>query len=394
MSMMTTPPPQWLQGLDPQSIEALARTREPGCVSLYVPASPHGAKSDLARIELKDRLREAVGQLESAGAGESVIGPVAVSVTRMLEDPASWRHQWHGLVVLVSPTGLVAHPLPVGVPASTHVADRFHLTPLLAAVHATGMFLVLALAQDSVRLVAVGADDTATTLAVPGMPADLRSATALDLTNDREAYAHLQTSEDPKLRMLEYSRAIDRALREAAGVPDWPLVIAAAEPLASIFRSASTRRGLVPETIEGNPEKLSDHDLARAGRPHIEHLRAKEFEHHAADFEEHVGSGHTVTDLSDVARAATEGSIRTLFFDSDAIEPGRVAEADGAITREERDDAGNYCIVDEVVRRALLTGAVLVPASASSVPGGGPLAAILRYTTGTAPGVPARGLAG
>ena len=391
---MPTTPPQWLKGLDPESVEALARIRESGCVSLYVPASPQGAKADLGRIELKDRLREAVGQLEAAGADESVTGPIVVAVTHLLEDPAAWRHQWHGLVVLVSPTRLVAHPLPVGVRASAHVSDRFHLTPLLAAVHATGTFLVLALAQDSVRLVVVGADDTATTLAVPGMPADLRSATALDLTNDREAYAHLQTSEDPKLRMLEYSRAIDRALREAPGVPDWPLVIAAAEPLASIFRSASTRSGLAPETIEGNPERLSDHDLARAGRPHLERLRAKELAHHAADFEEHVGSGHTVTDLSDVARAATEGSIRTLFFDGDATVPGYVDDADGAIVREDEDDAGNYCIVDEVVRRALLTGAVLVPATAASVPGGGPLAAILRYTTGTAPGVPAQGLAG
>jgi hypothetical protein len=391
---MTTPPPQWLQGLDPESVEALARVHEPGCVSLYVPASPQGAKADLARIELKDRLREAVNQLESVGAGESVIGPIVVSVTRMLEDPASWRHQWHGLVVLASPTRMVAHPLPLEVSASVHVSDRFHLTPLLAAVRATGTFLVLALAQDSVRLVAVGADDTATTLTVPGMPVDLRSATALDVTNDRQAYAHLQTSEDPKLRMLEYAQAIDRALQEAPGVPSWPLVIAAAEPLASIFRSVTTRRELVPEAIEGNPEKLSDHELALAGRPHIERLRTKELEHHAADFEDHVGSGHTATDLSDVARAATEGAIRTLFFDGEANVPGHVDEADGTITRDAVDGASNYCIVDEIVRRALLTGAVLVPATAAAVPGGEALAAILRYTTGTAPGVPGRGLTG
>lgn len=394
MSTNTTPPPQWLQGLDPHSIEALARIREPGCVSLYAPASPQGAKADLARIELKDRLRQAVNQLEAAGAGELVIGPVVVAVTHMLEDPASWRHQWHGLVVLASPTRLVAHPLPLEVAASAHVSDRFHLTPLLAAVHATGTLLVLALAQDSVRLIAVGADDTATALTVPGMPADLRAATALDVTNDRQAYAHLQTSEDPKLRMMEYSQAIDRALEEAPSIPDWPLIIAAAEPLASIFRSVTTRRRLVPEAIEGNPEKLSDHDLALAGRPHIERLRIKELEHHAADFEDHVGSGHTATDLSDVARAATEGAIRTLFFDGEAIVPGRVDDADGTITRAPVDDADNYDIVDEIVRRALLTGAVLVPATTVSVPGGGAVAAILRYTTGTAPGVPARGLAG
>lgn len=392
--MSTTMPPRWLQGMDPQSIEALARVREAGCVSLYVPASPLGADADLARIGLKDVLRDAVTQLEAAGADESVVGAVVASVTALLEDPAAWRHQWHGLVVLASPTRIVAHPLPVTVSASAHVADRFHLTPLLAAVHAADAFLVLALAQDSVRLVAVGADDSASSLEVPGMPADLRSTTALDLTNDRQTYAHLQTSEDPKLRMLEYSRAIDRALNDDPGVPDWPLVIAAAEPLASIFRSASTRPGLVPTILDGNPERSSDHDLAAGGRPHVAALRARESEHLAADYEENVGAGRTATDLSDVARSATEGAIRTLFFDGDADVPGRVDERAGTITPEQQDDADDYCIVDEVVRRALLTGALLVPSTAVPVPGGGPVAAILRYTTGTAPGVPGRGLAG
>jgi hypothetical protein len=387
----TTPPPQWLHGLDPESIEALARVREDACVSLYVPASPQGAKADLARIELKDRLRDAVHQLEASGSDEQSVAAIVAAVNGLLEDPASWRHQWHGLAVLVSPTRMLAHPLPVAVPSSAHVSDRFHLTPLIAAAHSTGMCLVLALAQDSVRIVAVGADGSATALEVPGLPKDLRSATALDVTGDREAYAHLRTSEDPKLRMLEYSRAIDRALREAAGVPDWPLVIAAAEPLASIYRSASTRSRLLPETIQGNPEALSDHELALAAAPLLDRRRESDLRHHVADFDEQVGSGHTVTDLSDVARAATEGAIRTLFFDGDALIPGRV-EADGTIQTGIEPHAGGYCIVDEVVRRALLTGAMLVPAGAVPVPGGGPVAAILRYTTGAAAGVPARGL--
>ncbi len=88
MSTTTMPPPRWLHGLDPEGVERLARIREPGCVSLSVPVSPLRAETDLARIELGNRLREAVGRLESARVDGTVIGPIVAAVNGMLEDPA------------------------------------------------------------------------------------------------------------------------------------------------------------------------------------------------------------------------------------------------------------------------------------------------------------------
>lgn len=59
--------------------------------------------------------------------------------------------------------------------------------------------------------------------------------------------------------------------------------------------------------------------------------------------------------------------------------PGFVAGADGALTLEATDDAANYGVVDEIVRRVLLARGRVLAARSADIPGDGPAAAILRY---------------
>lgn len=59
--------------------------------------------------------------------------------------------------------------------------------------------------------------------------------------------------------------------------------------------------------------------------------------------------------------------------------PGTVAEDDGAIAFADKADGVNYSITDEITRRSLQAGARVVAARATDIPGGGALAAILRY---------------
>ena len=49
------------------------------------------------------------------------------------------------------------------------------------------------------------------------------------------------------------------------------------------------------------------------------------------------------------------------------------------MTFDEQNDAANYGVVDEIARRALQSGARVVAARRGDFPGGGDLAAILRY---------------
>ena len=68
-----------------------------------------------------------------------------------------------------------------------------------------------------------------------------------------------------------------------------------------------------------------------------------------------------------------------MIVDIDAVIPGTVADSDGAVSFAEVADAGNYGIVDEIAARALKSGARSIAARRDDIPGGGALAAVLRY---------------
>ena len=80
-----------------------------------------------------------------------------------------------------------------------------------------------------------------------------------------------------------------------------------------------------------------------------------------------------------MARAATFGAVDTLLADIDQAVPGFVDEESGAVTLDDRDDAANYGVVDELARRVLLSGGRVLALRADDIPGETATAAILRY---------------
>jgi hypothetical protein len=371
----------------------IAGIREPGSVTIYVPTSAELNESDQARIEVKSRLREAVAQLEAASTDAAAIDSITNAVDELLIDGDFWRRQSNSLAIFVNRSTLSTFRVGDNLVGLTGVSDRFMITPLLRAATFGHSAFVLALSQNAVRLIDISPALSASEVLVPELPRDLKSTVALDLTNDRDTLAHLRMSEEPKVRMKEFSQAIDRALQPVLAQSDRPVVGAAAappprplpgvstadEPLASIFRSVSSSPRLVEPAIGGNPEERSADELAASAAPILDAVHAKELATQVTRFEEASSPDLTDSTLDGVAVAATSKAIDTLFVDIDQHIPGYVDELSGVITRSETEDAFDYDVVDEIVRRALLSDARVIAVRAGEVPGAGPVAAILRF---------------
>jgi len=238
---------------------------------------------------------------------------------------------------------------------------------------------VLAVSQNSARLVEVSPDAGAYVVDVPGLPADAASAVGLPSISGRSPSGRIQGSEGQKVRLAQYSRSVDAAIRPLVTGSGMPLILASAEPLNGIFRGVSAYPLLAAPTIEGNPDERTPEELAAVARPVLDRLYAAQLGELSDLIEARFNEGRGATDLSDIARAATYGAIDTLVVDIDRRIPGYVDEASGAITFNDVDDAHNYGVVDEIARRALLSGARVLAVRAADVPGGGPAAAITRF---------------
>ena len=358
-------------------VEALLAAREQSSVSIYLPTNP-ASRGEAERIELKNLGAEAARQLRDAGAGRNDVAAIEEDVADLVDDDEFWRYQARSLALFLTPTTTTTFRLPNQLVASVEVSDRFHLKPLLRAVTFPHTALVLALSQNGVRLLEIAPDLEPAVIKIPDLPKDVASAVGKSSIRDRAPSGRLQGSEGQKTRMRQYARQIDQALRPVVNGLDLPLILAAAEPMDSVYRSVNSYPHLLSATLPGNPDTKSEAELTEQARKLLDDVYAAELRTIRETYELRASQQRASTDIADVARAATYGLVDTVLVDMDEAVAGSVDEA-GAITIDESDDAINYGVVDEIARRVWLNGGRVLAVRSDDIPGNGSVAAILRY---------------
>jgi hypothetical protein len=209
------------------------------------------------------------------------------------------------------------------------------------------------------------------------MPTDVEAATWSDLTNGRGSFTW--SAEDQKPRVREFAQAVENALRPILASSSRPLIIAAAEPLASVYRSVSTYPQLADEVIAGNPEDSSLDELAEAARAILIGRYAAQRVELKDRFQNLAAQERAVLEVDAVAKAATYKAIDTLLVDIAQTIPGSIDEASGEVITDVDGETGNHDVIDEVVRRALLSDTRIFAVQAGDIPSGAPMAASLRF---------------
>lgn len=355
-------------------IRALAASRTPLSVTIYMPTSTNPDDSEHDRLVARGLVERAAQDLRTLGDKRSV-EPVIEQLESLVEDTGFWRTMGRSLAVFATPTSMVEFRLPNSLTTFVGVSDHFSITPLLRAVTFPHAALVLALSQNGARLVEVTSDLPPEEVEVPGLPRDAASSVGLRSIGGRSPYGRIQGDEGRKVRLTQYARAVDHALRPLLNGESLPLILAAAEPIASIFRNLCGYANLVPDTVEGNPEELTDKALAEAARPLLDAYHARQLASLEDLYAERRNSGRATGDLAELARAAAFGAIATLAVDMDAEVPGTIDE-DGSL----RPGGTDGDVLEEIARAALATGARVLAVRSADLPEGLQAAGILRHT--------------
>lgn len=359
-------------------IDALLAVERPGCVTIYRPTSPLSQEAQADRIAFANQAAAARDALTSAGLPAADVGAVEEALGELAEDYDFWSEQARSLAVFATPERVLTFRLPNRLTEAVRVSDRFAVKPLLRAVSFPQAAFVLALAQGATRLVEVTADGPGVEIAVPGMPDDVAGAVGKASIADRAPSGRIQGTAGQKVRMRQYARAVDRALRPVLAGSELPLVLAATQPLDAIFRSVTTYPHLAQAGIEGSPERTTDAELGQAARVVLDGLHAAQLAALRGRLASGAGRGRSATDLGDVARAATFGAVDTLMVDMDAHVPGSVDAASGAVDPA-ADPRRGEGVTDEIARRTLDAGGRVVAVRAEDLPGPSPVAALLRH---------------
>lgn len=357
----------------------LAQMRGAPCVSIYVSTTPVTEAAQADRTALKNLAREAMQQLEAIQAPKRSLWPIEAAIAEIEDDDEFWAQQANSLAIFLTPESVRTYRLPSKMENQVHVSDRFHIKPMLRAVTFAHDAYVLAIGMGAVRLVEVSADLPPHTVKVHDLPKNMADAIGRRRHTSRKSQMSSGEETSENALLTRYARTVDEALRAVLSGQERPLIIAAAEPMASIYRSVSTYPHTVSESLGGSADHTADHVLADQARSVLDSLYAADIAAFRDLYTTREAQGRATADVAHAARAATFGAIDTLIVDMDAVVPGTVDDEDGAVTLADHASADTYGVVDEIVSRALKSGARIIAARKDDVPGNGVLAAILRF---------------
>lgn len=366
------------------------------CVSMYMPTHRAWPESHKNPIRFKNMVKSMESSLRehglSGGRLESFMEPL-----EKLNDPYYWEHQFEGLAVFLAEDFFEHYRLPRRFDELLVTGESFHLKPLLPLATNSRDFYLLRLSQQMVKLYACniyGANE----VFLEDAPENLESALWSDdpekqlqfhssapspVSADRAAIFHGQGvgKDDKKNRVERFLRKVVAAVDDNLSDKKNPLVLAAAEPLLSIYRDLSEYPYIAARSIQGNPEDLSIIELHKKALEVVEPEIQGNLDKVRQGYLRLAGTDKASEDLREIVLASIEGRVDTLFASVERNVWGRVNEDSGAVEIRETRGPGDRDLVDMAAINTLKKGGTVHSFEDGEVHEENPLAAVFRYST-------------
>ena len=360
--------------LSPSALAELRRPRPYPAVSVLTPTHRRDPLSTEDAVRLRTMVAEAKKRLESDPAvPRDRRADVAAQLDRALAE-VDLAHAEDGLVIFAAQGEHQVWSLPRAVPERVVLADTFLTRNLVAARAAEQPYWALAVAADRVSLWS-GDPERAVEAAREGFPLT-RDLEPQDVEREERVGDVPSTFRDEATR--QFLREAHEKLR----------VLLAAEPRPLYVLGASEALGLLeelgppaPDTVTVPHGGLADGPAAAvhaAVEPARAAREADAVSKLLADLDAARGRREFAGGIDEVWRAAKEGRARLVAVEDDfrtvVREEGEHLEPAEAGDPGARDD-----MVDEIVERALDTGAEVRFVPGGTLDGRDHIAAVLRY---------------
>ena len=382
--------------LDPTALKSLIAQQGKWCVSLYIPTHRAGREQQEDPIRLKNLLAEAETKLLANGLRRPEVQKIMRPAEELLWSKDFWQHPADGLAIFLTNDFHKIYRLPLQFEELLSTGTSFHLKPLLPALGRGIKFYVLALSLKNVRLFEGNADtisqievnfptsiDAALWADDPEKQLNMHSASVSlgDGKNSTGVFHGHDPADEDKANILRFFQSVNLGLNDVLVDKNLPMVLAGVDYLLPIYREASSYHNLLEDGIIGNPDRENMKELhAKAWnivRPIFEESQKKAFE----KFEQLHGqqSPLAVRDIKRAVSAAVVGQVETIFVPLGEQQWGRYDPENHNVTLSDKPGSDDEDLYDFAATQALLNSGQVFAVPREQMPGGGEIAAILRY---------------
>lgn len=386
--------------LDAHSVQDLIDDRGAPRISIFLPTHERGPETKQDPIRLSNLLDEAQRSLEHGGSGREA-DEILAPAHSLLKDEDFWQHQSRGLALFLSPDGMRRYRLPIELRERIVVSERFHVKPLLPLLTGDGRFHVLALSQARVRLFDASRDSIRA-IDLHDVPESLRDVVGYDW-EERSLQFHAanrgtnagpgggagpgvifhgqgSAKDDMKPEVRKYIQAVDRGVMRLLNDRSRPLVLAAVDYVAAMFRATSKYPNITDQIVGGNPDRLSPEELRDEAWKIVEPIFQTARDAATTRYRE-LGNGNTrqtSDELETIVPAAFAGRVQTLFVARDVEQWGRYEPETTQLLLHGKRLNGDDDLLDVAAAETLVRDGEIYALDAEDMPGS-PIAAIFRY---------------
>jgi hypothetical protein len=362
-------------------------------VSIYMPAVV-GAENRQNPVRFKNLVRVAGQRMLDRKIGEPAVQKMTVSARTLLDQFDLWQDLSHGLAVFISRDSLRVWPLPFACEEICIVGRHVYLLPLLSWETSDAPYFVLAVSQNAVRLLA-GTRARLEEVTLPGLPTDLTTALHYDtrqgtlqmhsgtprLSGKEGAVFHGQGGEVDvaKQELTSYFREIDRTVGDYLQLHSEPLIFAGVEYLFPIYQAVNSYANLASTPIAGNPELLTAPEIRVRAWPLVDAFVRDRNRVEAEKYWNSVNHGRTSSRTDEILAAGQAGAIETLFVAPGARLAGKFAPETATVRLDDTPQPDSEDLVNLAATFVLQSSGRVETVLAGNVPGGGMMAAVMRY---------------
>lgn len=376
-------------------IQELLSTEQDICLSLYMPTyrvHPDKLQNPIRYKNLVRQLEESLLKRYSPETVQKHIKPME----SLIGDNDFWNHTMNGLAVFCSDGIFEIVGLHEPVNELAIVADTFHTKPLRQSIQAIDHYHVLAINQHDYHLyegnrhslneVELEADVPKTLVEALGEELTGRQSPVGSYGNTQRGTANMHGQMGDRKDEMEkdaerFFRVVANVVEEKYSKPTGhPLILAALPEHHSLFHKVNKNPYLLKEGIMVNPASLSIEQLNTMAWKIMEPEYEMRIDRLINQFEQAKAHGKGSDEIEDIAVAAVEGRVDTLFVEADRLIAVRITNmATGNIQRKDLENPKIDDLLDDMSELVTKLGGEVMVLPPEKMPSESGLAAIFRY---------------
>lgn len=361
--------------LTPTALAELRERRPYPAVSLTLPTHRRSPDNAQDAVRLRNVLAEAERQLEKdPGVTRAAREELRAQLTAAVGE-TDLVHALDGLVILATVGEHHVYALPRAVPERVVLADTFLTRNLVAAYAAQRPYWVLSLAADRITLWG-GSGQDVTEVTAGGFPMTRRPENP-DAEREERIGDTPSTFRDEEVR--HFLRDADAALHGVLQKDPRPLYATGEDAALALLADAGATGATAVHIPHGGLAQGPPDAVARTVAPVLEAEARRHADGAVEALDDARGRRAFAGGVDEVWAKVSDGRVHRLVVEENYRITVRSADDDHLIPAEDDDPQARHDIVDEIVEKALDTGAEVTFVPDDALADHGRIAAVLRY---------------